>query len=135
MFPMNDRQSLLPSFWCLCKVDLNPTIFLKDDQHIAFTIENNNNFFGFYGDYASTNYIIRRDLWRKLTPCIPNIPWCFIGDFNEIIEVDKYQGAKTPVPIPMNDFLLWFDSKHQIHFPTNGNQFTWANGRRGNALT
>lgn len=125
----------MPSLWCLCKVDLHPTIFLKDDQHIAFTIENNNKNFGFSGDYASTNYITRRDLWSKLTPCIPNIPWCFIVDFNEIIEVDKYQGAKTPSRIPMNNFLLWSDFKHLIHFSTIGNQFTWTNGRRGKALT
>lgn len=47
MFSMNDRQSLMPSLWCFSKVDLNPTTFIKDDQHIAFTIENINKNFGF----------------------------------------------------------------------------------------
>lgn len=47
----------------------------------------------------------------------------------------EYRGRGSPSKVASEDFGLWTDSNHLIHVMTRCNQFTWANGRRGAALT
>lgn len=84
--------------------------------------------------YAFTNYNQRRNLWRNLQTQ-HQLPWCFIGDYNVIIEAHEYQGAFQPARLPMNEFLQWSSNNHLIHLPTRGAFFTWSNGRRGSNHT
>lgn len=124
MFAMNDSQGILPNPWCICKVELNIIVLKSGDQHITFTIENNNKTFGFFIVYASINYITRRNLWNNLTHCIPYTLWFFIGDFNSITEVGEYQGADSSAIVPMENFHVWLDFNHLIHIPALGKFFT-----------
>ena len=41
LFALNSRNNLLPNLWCLCKISLNPTLLASDDQHVSFTISEN----------------------------------------------------------------------------------------------
>ncbi|XP_058734231.1 uncharacterized protein LOC131605962 [Vicia villosa] len=116
-------------------MDMNPSILKYDDQHISFTIDSNNLVLGFSVIYAVTNYIDRRRLWSCLGPLINDTPWCFIGDFNAIIEYGEYKCASCPATTHMKEFLSWSDSNHLVHVPTMGNQYTWNNGRKVKKLT
>ncbi|XP_058756625.1 uncharacterized protein LOC131629842 [Vicia villosa] len=135
LFALNQRGDLLPNLWCFCKTNLNPDIISVDDQHVSFTIKLNNTTLCFSAIYASTSYICRRSLWHKLSNVLPNVPWCFIGDFNAIISSDEYRGNHSPSKIPMTDFFNWSNDNHYIHLPTVGNFLTWSNGRKGRNLT
>lgn len=132
---MNDRDSLLPNLWFHYKGGSFPTVRKRDDQHVSFTICFNHITFGFSAIYTSTNYITRRNLCKNFTPSIPDTPWCFIKDFNAIIEANEYHGDHCPTKIPMENFYSWSNSDKFIHLHTKGNHFTWSNGRSGKAFT
>jgi hypothetical protein len=66
VFALNSKPNLLPNIWCLCKIPLNPTILAFTDQHVSFTISEQDKTFAFSAIYASTNYITRRKLWCDL---------------------------------------------------------------------
>ncbi|XP_058784639.1 uncharacterized protein LOC131659467 [Vicia villosa] len=134
LFAMNERLDKHPNFWCFCKMDMNPSIINYDDQHISFSIDSNNLVLGFSVVYAATNYIDRRRLWSSLDTLIIDTPWCFIGDFNAIIESGEYKGDSCTASIPMKEFLSWSDSNHLVHVPTMGNQYTWNNCKKGKKL-
>ncbi|XP_058776557.1 uncharacterized protein LOC131650867 [Vicia villosa] len=135
LFALNQRDDILSNLWCFCKTNLNPDIISVDDQQVSFTIKLNNTTLGFSAIYASTSYICRRSLWHKLSNVLPNVPCCFIGDFNAIISSDEYRGNHSPSKIPMADFFNWSNDNHYIHLPTVGNFPTWSNGRKGRNLT
>lgn len=110
LFVCNIRDNKLPNAWCFCKTNLDPVIIDADDQQVSFTINHLRNVFGFSVIYASTSYIIRRNLWNKLSNVMNNTPWYFIGDFNIIISVDEYMGNNSPSKAPISDFFNWTDS-------------------------
>jgi hypothetical protein len=133
LFALNHRDNLLPNIWCLCNLDLNPTILALDDQHVSFTFTQNNITFALSAIYASTTYLKRRKLWNSLSTLQSqyNLPWCFIGDFNVIIGAHEHRGRISPARLPMQEFQNWSESFNLIHFPTRGADFTWNNGRGG----
>jgi hypothetical protein len=56
LFAMNTRPNLLPNLWCLCKLSLNPIVIASDEQHVSFTICENDKTLALSAVYASTNY-------------------------------------------------------------------------------
>jgi hypothetical protein len=66
LFAMNTRLNLLPNLWCLCKLHLNPNVFVSDVQHVSFTVLDNDKLFCISAIYASINYVTRRKLWESL---------------------------------------------------------------------
>jgi hypothetical protein len=137
LFAMNQRDNLLPNIWCLCKLNLNPTLLAFDYQHVSFTFTGNNLTFALTAIYASTNYLKRRQLWNSLS-ILQNqhhLPWCFIGDFNVIIGAHEHRGRISPARLPMQEFQTWSDSFNLLHLPTRGADFTWNNGRGGTRHT
>ncbi|XP_058783255.1 uncharacterized protein LOC131657925 [Vicia villosa] len=134
-FAFNKRDNLLPNLWCFCKSNLNPNVLEIDDQHISFTLNVSNNIMGFSVVYASTSYVIRRNLWNALKQTPTGVPWCYIGDFNAIISAEEHKGRCAPAKVPMADFFNWSNNLNLIHLPTTGNQFSWNNGRKGLCLT
>jgi hypothetical protein len=88
LFALNTRPNLLPNLWCICKLSISPNLIASDDQQVSFTICENNTILAFSAVYASTNYQIRRKLWSTLNTLQAqhNFPWCFLGDFNVILE-------------------------------------------------
>jgi hypothetical protein len=137
LFAMNQRNNLLPNIWCLCKVNLNPTLLDSDDQQVSFSFTENNLTFALSAIYASTNYLNRRKLWNSLS-ILQNqhqLHWCFIGDFNVILGAREHRGRISPARLPMQEFQTWTDSFNLLHLPTRGAVFTWNNGRGGNRHT
>lgn len=61
-FASNFRDNLLPNIWCFWKNNLNPTIILRDDHHVAFIVKVSNISLGLSVIYASTSYLQRRQL-------------------------------------------------------------------------
>ncbi|KAK2433108.1 hypothetical protein QL285_018413 [Trifolium repens] len=137
LFAMNSRQNLLPNIWCLCNINLNPTILSLDDQHVSFTVIDNDKIIAIAAIYASINYLNRRNLWQSLNNLQSQytLPWCFIGDFNVILGAHEQRGRFTPARLPMDDFLSWTESFNLLHLPTRGAEFTWHNGRGGSRFT
>jgi hypothetical protein len=137
LFAMNTRQNKLPNIWCICKLALNPTILASEDQHVTFSLCDNNKKFAISAIYASTNYLNRRKLWESLNTLQSqyDLPWCFIGDFNVILGAHEHRGRVSPARAPMNEFQSWTDTFNLIHLPTKGAFFTWNNGRGGNKHT
>lgn len=137
LFALNSRNNLLPNLWCFCKLHLHPNIIAIDDQHITFSIADNNFNLAFSVIYASTKYTVRRNLWRTLNLLQSQytIPWCFIGDFNCIIGAHEHRGRCSPSRLPMVEFQNWSETYNLLHLPTRGAEFTWANGREGQRYT
>jgi hypothetical protein len=137
IFAMNSRPNLFPNLWCLCRLDLNPTILAFDDQHVAFSVSLNDKVLAISAIYASTNYVHRRKLWDSLNLLQTQhvLPWCFIGDFNVILGSHEHRGRFSPSRLPMSEFQEWTDSFNLFHLPTRGSEFTWNNGRGGSRHT
>jgi hypothetical protein len=130
---MNEREHLFPNIWCFCKNNINPTLIDIDDQQIALSINENDTTFCLSFIYASTYHLRRRPLWQKLTNLLQlhRHPWCFLGDFNTILEAQEHSGFAVPARQPIVDFQDWTDTNFLIHLPTTGAYLTWSNGRRG----
>jgi exonuclease III len=137
LFAVNTRVNKLPNIWCFCKTNLNPSILLSDDQHVSFTILDNDKLLAFAAVYASTNYVTRRKLWDALNTLQSqhNLPWSFLGEFNVILGAHEHRGRFSPARLPMSDFQAWTDNFQLIHLPTKGAEFTWNNGRGGSRHT
>jgi hypothetical protein len=133
LFAMNTRPNLLPNLWCLCKLSLNPIVIASDEQHVSFTICENDKTLALSAVYASTNYKTRRNLWNALNSLQTqfDLPWSFIGDFNVIMGAHEHRGRVTPARLPIEEFQNWSDSFNLVHLPTRGADFTWNNGRGG----
>jgi hypothetical protein len=66
LFAVNTRHNLLPNIWCLCNLNIFPTVLASDEQHVSFTVADNNKVVAISAIYASTNYLTRRKLWESL---------------------------------------------------------------------
>ncbi|WJX68649.1 hypothetical protein P8452_52997 [Trifolium repens] len=106
LFVVNTRVNKLPNIWCFCKTNLNPSILLSNDQHVSFTILDNDKLLAFATVYASTNYVTRRKLWDALNTLQSqhNLPWSFLGEFNVILGAHEHRGRFSPARLPMSDF-------------------------------
>lgn len=58
-----------------------------------------------------------------------------MGDYNAILGAHEKRGQNLPLRISCDDFRAWTDSCILTHLVTRGAEFTWSNGRRGNALS
>jgi hypothetical protein len=136
-FASNTRHNALPNLWCLCKISLNPSLVASDDQHVTFTLSENDKTLAFSAVYASTNYLTRRKLWNDLNSLQSqlNLPWCFLGDFNVIMGAHEHRGRCNPARLPIEEFQSWTNTFNLIHLPTRGASFTWSNGRGGSRHT
>lgn len=76
--------------------------------------------------YASTNATHRSDLWRHLTEALSaNLPFCLIGDFNQIIlPAEKMGGAPFRYDWKTRDFMEFINTNRLRHVHSTGNFFT-----------
>lgn len=133
VFSFNIRTNNTPNLWCICSLNLSPTIIHVDNQQVSFSLPINQQNFYFSAIYASNSNITRKQLWLTLSN-LQNLhigPWCFIGDFNTIIGAHEHQGYSNPARPPIIDFQHWTDSNNLFHIPTKGAVYTWDNCRSG----
>lgn len=85
---------------------------------------------GFYG-YPEREK--RRDSWRLLRHLASSspIPWCIIGDFNDLLSADDKCGRIDHPPWLLDGFRAVISECHLIDMKLEGYPYTWAR-RRGN---
>lgn len=82
LLAMNSRDNFIPNIWCICKVNLNPTILSCEDKHVTFSFSENSKTYPFLlstsplttlkGDNYGTPSLI-----YKINTIFPSISWRF----------------------------------------------------------
>ncbi|XP_058725605.1 uncharacterized protein LOC131596888 [Vicia villosa] len=123
------NNSSLPSLWCFCKLDINPTLLASSNQYVAFSFDLDGKFLASTAVYASNNMYRRKVLWDDLVNLLvlQSLPWSFCGDFNAIIGDHEHSGSHVLAKGPMRNFQVWTDANQLIHVPKKGALFTWSN--------
>lgn len=134
-FVLNDRGSFLPNLWGLCADHLNPVFILSSKQQISFSLVWEQQTIYITAVYASTNNIIRRDLWNELEDLqCSSGPWVLVGDFNSILGAHEQRGGGMPNATACEESRSWAENCNLIHLPPRGAAFTWSNRRQSNSL-
>lgn len=101
----NNRGSSLQNFWFYCKEGLDIKIVFSTKQQITVEVSTNNKIFKITMVYASTSYVAsRRLLTEFLSIYDSNIPWCFLGDFNNILGAHEKRGGRAPKAIACEEY-------------------------------
>lgn len=74
----------------------------------------------------------RRGLWPRLLELQPrnNGPWCYIGDFNEMISSNEKDGLRPIEPGRTERFRDFLNKSELIDLELHGSKFTWINNPR-----
>lgn len=136
-FATNTRVTGIPNLWGLCKPSLMPTVVSSTTQQLSFSVPCEGQVVYISAVYASTAYLVRRQLWSNLLDLQTDFPdpWYIIGDFNSTLGAHEVRGSHPPLRVACNDFKSFTDSSQLIHVLTHGSDFTWCNGRRGAGQT
>ncbi|KAL0923443.1 hypothetical protein M5K25_007500 [Dendrobium thyrsiflorum] len=80
--------------------------------------------------YASSFYLVRKQLWKLLTDfCdVCDGPWFVGGDFNSICNTGERIGGCTPKTQAMEDFNNMIMDCNLVDVGFSGNAFTWNRG-------
>ncbi|KAG5586740.1 hypothetical protein H5410_047174 [Solanum commersonii] len=104
---------------------------------VKFWIKMNNSLADFLPPhfvYAKYKDHMRRDLWDKMLQFSrSDKPWCTIGDFNVINDIDEKMGG---LPYNMNknfEFINVIEACGLTDLGFHGQKFTWCNHRDGEA--
>lgn len=133
VFAVNNRNNLLTKLWCLCALNLSPSLLDINDQYISIQVDVSGKEFGITVVYAFTCYIKRRNLWLAITNLYSqhDLPWGCIRDFNTILVSHEKRSHYTPSRLAMKEFQQWPDSNNFIHLNTRRASYTWSNGKKG----
>ena len=87
-------------------------------------------FIGFYGE-PNTSY--REEAWSmlRMLGSKPHLPWCCMGDFNEILQTEEKRGGRTRPHVQMQAFREVLDFCGFIDLGFTGPKFTWHSRRHG----
>ncbi|XP_045831129.1 uncharacterized protein LOC123922456 [Trifolium pratense] len=134
-FALNFRRHGIPNLWGFCDLNIDPLVLQLSEQHVTFSLTFDQQTCYIAAIYASTSHVNRRKLWSELNSLQSRFvgPWCMIGDFNAVLGAHEKYGRCLPNKTSCDEFSNWTNSNHLIHLDTLGNQFTWANARRGPA--
>ncbi|GMY05786.1 hypothetical protein FCV25MIE_01025 [Fagus crenata] len=89
-------------------------------------------FTGFYGFAETHRHHESWDLLRLLHQQ-SSLPWCCVGDYNELTSIDEKVGGGIRSERQMQDFRDAIDSCGFIDLGFVGEPFTWCNNRLGSA--
>ncbi|XP_016185449.1 uncharacterized protein LOC107627098 [Arachis ipaensis] len=80
--------------------------------------------------YGAHNRDEKTHIWEELgyIAGLCQVPCCFLGDFNEIVHVDKRKGA-TSLPRSAKEFKVWIQDMHLVDLALTDRKFTWFRGR------
>nr|XP_029144568.1 uncharacterized protein LOC114924353 [Arachis hypogaea] len=92
-------------------------------------LKNNFNciFFLVYGAHTREEKLV---IWEALsyTTGLCQVPYCFIGDFNEILNIEERK-CTTSLTASTEDFKDWIQDMQLLDLPLNDRKFTWFRGR------
>ncbi|XP_020967355.1 uncharacterized protein LOC107614805 [Arachis ipaensis] len=69
-------------------------------------------------------------VWEELSYIagLCQVPCCFMGDFNEIVNVEERKGIVN-LPLSTEEFKIWMQDMHLVDLPLIDRKFTWFQGR------
>ncbi|XP_049348974.1 uncharacterized protein LOC125813528 [Solanum verrucosum] len=120
--------------WLFWNTDIICTVLETDEQQITCEISHTD-IQGTYIKtfvYAKCKDYLRRPLWDRLlhiSDSRDTIPWCTVGDFNVIIDIDEKLGG---IPYNMRksvEFIGVIEACGLMDLGFNGPKFTWSNQR------
>jgi len=128
---LNKREPLTPNLWAVWGPEVDFTVIFASSQCLVLEHVYKGTKTYIARVYASTSYILRRQLWADLTMLQTTYvaPWIFVGDFNAVLGAHEKRGRSLPPSLSCNDFLSWSNANLLFHLNTNGVQYTWNNGR------
>ena len=90
-------------------------------------------FTSFYGE-PNTNY--REEAWSllRMLRSKPHMPWCCMGDFNEILRTKEKRGGRIRAHDQMQAFLDMLDDCGFVDLGFTGPEFTWHSRRYGHLI-
>ncbi|XP_057719720.1 uncharacterized protein LOC130934150 [Arachis stenosperma] len=93
-------------------------ILLKNNFRCAF--------FLVYGAHSREE---KSHVWNELSYItgLCQVPCCFMGDFNEIVNVEERKGTVS-LPLSADDFRSWIQDMHLVDLPLTDRKFTWFHG-------
>jgi hypothetical protein len=103
---VGSNTAVTPSLWVLRKDSIDPpTYLICGDQHVRFSASINGNRHDFSYVYASTSFLIRRNLYADLVSLYSafSAPWVVIGDFNAVKGAHEKTG-RPPLNSSCSDF-------------------------------
>ncbi|XP_025665082.1 uncharacterized protein [Arachis hypogaea] len=80
--------------------------------------------------YGAHGREAKRGVWEELSYVagLCQIPFCFLGDFNEILQVEDRKGA-TSLMASSEEFKEWVRDMQLIDLPLTDRKYTWFRGR------
>jgi hypothetical protein len=128
---LNKRDPLIPNLWAVWGSKYIFKVIFVSSQCLVLEYTCRGTRLYIAGIYASTSYILRRNLWADLTRLQNSFmgPWIFLGDFNAVLGAHEKRGRRLPPSLSCNDFMSWTNANLLLHLNTNGVQYTWNNGR------
>jgi hypothetical protein len=118
-------------FW---KKDVKLSVQSFSHSHIDALVNDNQpdtwRFTGFYGAPETHKREESWDLLRRLNAQL-KLPWCCMGDFNELVRIEEKQGRHTRSESQMQLFRDVLDECGFVDLGFTGPKFTWTNNRPG----
>ncbi|XP_016164764.1 uncharacterized protein LOC107607311 [Arachis ipaensis] len=94
-------------------------MLLKNNFRCAFCIV--------YGEHVREDKLV---VWEELSflAGLCQVPFCFMGDFNEIVQVEEMQGAIS-LPRSATEFKAWIHDMELVDLSLTDCRFTWFRGQ------
>ncbi|XP_057734588.1 uncharacterized protein LOC130950040 [Arachis stenosperma] len=79
-----------------------------------------------YGEHSRQEKLI---VWEELSYVagLCQVPCCFMGDFNEIVQVEERRGTVS-LSLSAEDFKSWINDMELVDLPITDRKFTWFRG-------
>ena len=125
----NKKGGGLALFW---NNDLNAFIKSYSCSHIDAVInEGMSNAWRLTGVYGAPETHNRSETWDLLLRLngLYQLPWCCLGDFNEVIKLEEQHGRHLRPAHQMQAFRDVLDECGLVDLGFNGFPFTWCNNR------
>uniref|UniRef100_A0A2N9F204 Reverse transcriptase domain-containing protein n=1 Tax=Fagus sylvatica TaxID=28930 RepID=A0A2N9F204_FAGSY len=118
----------------LWKSSTNIKVNSFSPSHIDAVVDDNTpNAWRFTGFYGAPETSKREESWALLRRLNSQstLPWCCMGDFNELVRLEEKQGRHNRSERQMQLFRDVLDDCGFVDLGFNGPKFTWTNNRMG----
>nr|XP_025628421.1 uncharacterized protein LOC112721586 [Arachis hypogaea] len=80
--------------------------------------------------YGAHGRVAKRVVWEELSYIagLCKIPFCFMGDFNEILQIEDRKGLQS-LPGSAEEFKSWVQDMQLVDLPLTDRKFTWFRGQ------
>ena len=118
--------------WVFWNSDIVCNILDEDEQQITCDMKHNELQYQFTSTfiYEKCKEFLRRPLWEKLIHHSINInPWCAVGDYNVITDVEEKLGGLPYNMKKSMDFIATIEACGLMDIGFSGHKYTWSNKR------